>query len=167
MIRKQAGPLTGWIGYTLSDSRRKIGDINDGNWYRSNYDKPHNLVIVANYDISRRLNIGANWIYTSGAPVTLPTGKWEYGNLILPSYSERNGYRLPDYHRLDLSATIIMNRRTTRFHNELNISFYNAYNRKNPFTIYFEPDKEDNNAMKAYKMSMFGIIPAVTWNFRF
>lgn len=167
MIRKQSGKLTGWIGYTLSTARRKIEDINNGDWYRSNYDKPHNLVVVASYDLSPRVNIGANWIFTSGAPITLPTGKWEYGNMILPSYSERNGYRLPDYHRLDLSATIQLNKKPRKFLSEMNISCYNAYNRKNPFTIYFEPDQTDNNTMKAYKLSMFGIIPAVTWNFRF
>ncbi len=167
MIRKQSGKLTGWIGYTLSTARRKIEEINNGDWYRSSYDKPHNLVVVANYDISPRVNLGANWIFTSGAPITLPTGKWEYGNMILPSYSERNGYRLPDYHRLDISATIQLNSKPKKFLSEMNISCYNAYNRKNPFTIYFEPDQTDNNTMKAYKLSMFGIIPAVTWNFRF
>ena len=168
MIRKQTGNLTGWIGYTLSTSRRKIEDINQGDWYKSNYDKPHNLVVVAAYDISPRLNIGTNWVFTSGSPITLPTGKWEYGNVIIPSYSERNGYRLPNYHRLDMSATIRLNKKgNSRFHNELNVSCYNAYNRKNPFTIFFEPDKDNANNLKAYKMSMFGAVPAITWNFRF
>ncbi len=168
LVRKQRGQFTGWIAYTLSRSQRKIDEINNGNWYNTSTDKPHNLTLVANYEISKRLSIGANWVYTTGAPTTLPTGRWEYAGVIAPSYSERNGYRLPDYHRLDLSVNYRFNKNdNARFHNELNISCYNVYNRKNPFTIYFEPESRESHKMQAYALSMFGIVPAITWNFKF
>lgn len=169
LIRKQYGSFTGWIGYTLSKVERRIDEINDGNWYSADYDKPHNLTIVLNYDISERIAMGATWIYTTGAPITLPTGRWEHAGLIMPGYSERNGYRLPDYHRLDISSTIQLNKveKQSRVKSELNFSVYNAYNRKNPFTIFFQPEKPGSNTMKAYALSMFGIVPSVTWNFRF
>lgn len=169
LARKNNGSLTGWIGYTYSKARRKIENINNDNWYDANYDKPHNLTIVLNYELNSRLNLGATWVYTTGGPVTLPTSRWEYAGMIMPGYSERNGYRLPDYHRLDISATIKLNRteKISGFSNELNISAYNAYNRKNPFTIFFTPEEKGSNNMKAYALSMFGIVPSITWNFRF
>ena len=169
LLRKNSGAFTGWIGYTYSKARRRIQSINNDNWYDANYDKPHNLTIVVNYELTERLKLGATWIYTTGAPVTLPTSRWEYAGMIMPGYSERNGYRLPDYHRLDLSATIILNKnkKVSGFTNELNISAYNAYNRKNPFTIFFTPEEKGSSNMKAYALSMFGIVPSLTWNFRF
>jgi hypothetical protein len=168
MARKQYGSFTGWISYTYSKARRTISGINNGNPYDAGHDKPHNLSIVLAYDISERVNIGATWLLTSGAPITLPTGKWEHANMTIPSYSDRNSYRLPAYHRLDLSMTIQMNKKPNpKIKNELNISCYNAYSRKNPFTIFFEEDKNQPGKMKAYQMSMFGIVPSVTWNFKF
>jgi hypothetical protein len=168
MVRKNEGRLTGWVSYTLSDTRRKIDEINNGNWYRANYDKPHNFSIVLNQDLGKKLDVGLNWVYSSGAPVTLPTGRWEYGGVIMPGYSERNGYRLPDYHRLDLSATIQLGTsRNRRMNHELNVSVYNVYSRKNPFTIYFEPEAGNNYNMNAKQLSLFGIVPSVTWNFKF
>lgn len=168
LIRKQEGALTGWIGYTLSKSKRKIDEINNGNWYNSNFDKPHNFTVMANYELRPRVQVGANFVLTSGAPTSLPTARWEYGGVIMPYYSERNGYRLPTYHRLDVSTTIQLNKKeNAKYESELNISIYNIYNRKNPFTIYFEPEEQGSYAVKAYALSMFGIIPSVTWNFKF
>jgi hypothetical protein len=168
MVRKNEGRLTGWVSYTFSSTRRKIDEINNGDWYRANYDKPHNFSVVLNQDLGRRLDVGLNWVYSSGAPVTLPTGRWEYGGVIMPGYSERNGYRLPDYHRLDLSATIQLGiSRERRLNHELNLSVYNVYSRKNPFTIYFEPEEGSTHNMGAKQLSLFGIVPSVTWNFRF
>jgi hypothetical protein len=168
MVRKVEGRLTGWVSYTFSRAQRKISEINDNNWYNANYDKPQNFSLVLNHDLGRRWDIGLNWVYTSGAPVTLPTGRWEYGGVIMPGYSERNGYRLPAYHRLDLSATVQLNKgRNSRLNHELNLSVYNAYNRKNPFTIYFEPEQDNSYNMSAKQLSLFGIVPSATWNFRF
>ena len=169
LLRKEVGRVTGWIGYTLSKVERQIDEVNEGRWYRAHYDKPHNLTLVVNAEASKRLSFGATVVYTTGAPITLPTGRWEHAGMIMPSYSERNGYRLPDYHRMDLSATIQLNRRAreSRVKSELNISVYNVYNRKNPFTIFFAPDEKDGHTMQAYSLSMFGAVPSVTWNFRF
>jgi hypothetical protein len=167
LIRKQQGALTGWIGYTASRVRRKIAEVNDNRWYNANYDKPHNFTAVVNYELNKRISAGATFVFTTGAPVTLPTGRWEHAGMIMPSYSERNGYRLPNYHRLDLSATIALNKPESKLKNDLNISVYNVYNRKNPFTIFFTPEEQGSNTMKAYALSMFGIVPSITWNFRF
>ena len=168
MVRKNEGKLTGWVSYTFSHARRKIDEINNNDWYSANYDKPHNFTLVLNQNMGSKLDIGLNWTYTSGAPLTLPTSRWEYGGIIMPGYSERNGYRLPDYHRLDLSATIQLNSgRRSRLNHELNISVYNVYNRKNPFSIYFEKEEGAGNNMGARQLSLFGIVPSVTWNFRF
>ncbi len=168
MVRKNEGRITGWISYTLSSSRRKIDEINNSNWYNANYDKPHNFSLVINRDMNRRLDIGLNWVYSTGAPLTLPTGRWEYGGIIMPGYSERNGYRLPHYHRLDISATLQLSSPENRaLNHELNISVYNAYNRKNPFTMYFVAEEGSSHGMGARQLSLFGIVPSVTWNFRF
>jgi len=102
----QKDKFNGWISYTLSKSTRKIGEINDGNAYPSSYDKPHNIAFVANYDWSKRIAIGLNWVFASGSPVTFPTGRAIYGNKIVPVYSDRNSYRMHSYHRLDLRVTL-------------------------------------------------------------
>ena len=167
MLRKNTGPLTGWISYTLSKSRRKADDIYDGNWYRSPYDKPHNISIVANYELSKKWSVSANWVYASGTPVTYPTGRFQIENNYVPIYSGRNEYRYPDYHRLDLSATCQLSKPGKRFKHELNFSLYNAYGRKNPWTIMFEQEDNDPNTLYAEKVYLFTFIPSVTWNFTF
>ena len=168
LIRKQQGKFTGWISYTLSKSERKIPEINYGNVYPSTYDKPHNLAIVGNYDLSKRFVVSATWVYTTGAPVTFPTGRYEYENMIIPIYSDRNGYRMPDYHRLDLSVTLKSKEKPNkRRRSELNVSVYNVYNRHNAWMITFSQDPENPDITKAEKVYVFPIIPSLTWNFFF
>lgn len=168
MLRKQEGKFNGWISYTLSRSERKINGINNGAYYRANCDKTHNISVVANYQISSRLSASANWVFITGAPVTLPAGKFEYGNVVVPVYSERNGYRLPDYHRLDLSLTLKGKEKPgRRLQSEWNLSVYNAYYRKNAFSISFAPQKGNPSQMEAYKTYLFPIIPAITYNVKF
>jgi hypothetical protein len=168
LLRKQEGRLNGWISYTLSKSERKVEGINDNAYYPANCDKPHNLAIVVNYSINERVSVSANWVYSSGAPVTMPTGKFEYGNINVPIYSGRNGYRLPDYHRLDLSLTLKGKERPdVRWRGEWNFSVYNAYYRKNAFSISFAPDKDNPSQMVASKVYLFPVIPAVTYNVKF
>ncbi len=168
MVRLTKGPVTGWISYTLSKAERQIKEINDGNPYPAPYDKPNDISVVVNYDISQRLTIGANWVYSTGSPVTFPTGRAIYGNKIVPIYSDRNQYRMPDYHRLDISATLRGKERDgKKFYGEWNFSVYNAYARKNAWAINFVQDSEDSNKTYAEKTYLFSIIPSITYNFHF
>ncbi|MDH6356695.1 TonB-dependent receptor [Parabacteroides sp. PF5-9] len=167
MLRKNSGPLTGWVSYTLSKSRRKADDINEGAWYRSPYDKPHNISVVATYELSRKWSVSANWVYSTGMPVTYPTGRYQIEDNYVPIYSGRNEYRYPDYHRLDLSATLQLSKPGKRFRNELNFSLYNAYGRKNPWTISFMEDEDQPGVMYGEMVYLFSFIPSITWNFNF
>lgn len=167
-VRKQTGSLTGWVSYTLSKSERKIDDINQGNYYSSNCDKPNNISVVLSYALSGRLSLSASWVYTSGAPVTLPAGKYIYGNAIVPVYSGRNGSRLPDYHRMDISATLKgKDKPGKKIKGEWNFSVYNVYNRKNTFSVSFEQSKDSPSQTEAYKVYLFPVIPAISYNVKF
>ncbi len=167
MLRKNSGKLNGWISYTLSTSKRQVNEINNGKWYRSPYDKPHNISVVVNYELSPRWNMSANWVYTSGTPVTFPTGKFLVENSYIPIYSGRNEYRYPAYHRLDLSVTRVLSKPGNRFKNELNFSLYNAYGRKNPWTILFKQEKDKPNTSYAEMIYLFSFVPSITYNFTF
>jgi hypothetical protein len=168
MVRKNEGKLTGWVSYTYSRSFREIPEINEGNRYNAPYDKPHSVNIVANYDISKRLSASATWVYSTGLPVTFPTGRAIVGNAILPIYSNRNAYRMPDYHRLDLSISLMGKEKPgKRWHGEWNFSLYNAYNRHNSWAINFTQDSMDPNITYAEKTYLFAIIPSLTYNFKF
>jgi hypothetical protein len=168
MIRKNEGMLTGWISYTYSRAYREIPEINNGNKYRAPYDKPHAVSVVVNYDITKRLNTSATWVYATGLPVTFPTGRASVGSVILPIYSDRNAYRMPDYHRLDFSVTLKGKEKPDKkWHGEWNFSIYNAYNRHNAWSINFTGDSENPDVTYAEKTYLFAIIPAVTYNFKF
>jgi hypothetical protein len=168
LVRKQQGKLTGWISYTLSKTERKIPEINDGKVYVSSYDRPHSISIVGSYDLGKRWNFAATWVYASGTPVTFPTGRYEQGNMIVPIYSERNGYRMPDYHRMDLSITLKSKEKPNkRLSSELNLSIYNVYNRHNPWMIIFSEDETFVANTTAESFYILPILPALTWNFHF
>ena len=168
MIRKNEGKLTGWISYTYSRSFRIIPEINDGNRYNAPYDKPHAINVVGNYDFTKRISASATWVYATGIPVTFPTGRAIIGNAIIPIYSNRNAYRMPDYHRLDLSVTLKGKEKPgKKWHGEWNLSVYNAYNRHNSWSINFTEDSNNPNVTYAEKTYLFSIIPALTYNFKF
>lgn len=167
MLKKNSGKLTGWVSYTNAHAKRQVDEINNGAWYRSPYDKPHNISIVANYELSRKWSLGANWVYASGSPVTYPTGKYWADGSNVPLYSGRNEYRYPAYHRLDLSATVKLSKPDKKFKSDLNFSLYNAYGRKNPWMIMFRQDKDQPNVTYAEKFYLFTFIPSITWNFTF
>ncbi len=168
LIRKQVGKLTGWVSYTLSKTKRRIEAINDGKPYSSSYDKPHNISVILNYELSKRLSIGLNWVYSSGNPVTFPVGRFEHYNTYVPIYSGRNEYRMPDYHRMDLSLNYTFGKiKNNQRRSELNLSIYNVYNRKNAWAITFREDEEKPNTTKAIKTYLFPILPALTYNFYF
>ena len=167
-VKLQLDKWNGWVSYTLSRSERQIDGINQNKVYLSPHDKLHNLSVVLSYDISKRLNVGANWVFATGSPVTFPTGKYVYGNTVVPVYSDRNSYRMPDYHRLDLSLTLKgKDKPGRRWHTEWNFSVYNAYARKNAWVINFKQDENDPSVTIAEETYLFTIIPSVTFNFNF
>ena len=168
LVRWNENHFSGWISYTLSRSRRQISGINQGKPYNSPYDKPNDVSVVMNYDLTKRLLIGANWIFSSGMPTTFPIGRYEILHRILPLYSGRNDYRLDDYHRLDLSLTLRGKRKSGRsWHSEWNLSIYNAYGRKNTWAINFVQDEKNPEVTYAEKTYLFSVVPALTYNFKF
>lgn len=168
MVKKTSGNLTGWVSYTWSKAMRKIPGINNGNPYSAPYDRPNDISIVLNYVLNKNVSFGATWVYATGQPVTFPVGRFVYNNTVIPVYTERNSYRFPDYHRLDLSFTYKFNPESEkRWKSELNVSMYNAYWRKNPYMITFTSDPVDPNVTYAEMTYLFGIIPSITYNFKF
>lgn len=168
LVRRNTGRLSGWVSYTWSRTFRQIKEINIGRKYPASYDRPHDISIVASYAVNDRLNVGATWVYATGSPVTFPTGRFVIGSTIAPVYSDRNAYRLPDYHRLDLSASWKNKPKTGRYWTgEWNLSVYNAYYRKNPWVINFVPDPKNPNVTYAEMTYLFAIVPAITYNFKF
>lgn len=182
MLKKNTGRTTGWISYTLSRTRRQVDGINGGLPYHARYDRTHDLAIVATYQLSSRLSVSGNWVYATGTAVSLPAGRYQINGLSVPYYDpfKRNAYRMPDYHRLDLSAVLEgKNKKNRRWQSSWSFSVYNAYARKNAFAITFEHvvnndpdyDREDGPVItkeaKAVKTYLFSIIPAVTYNFKF
>lgn len=168
LARKNDGKLTGWMSYTYSRSIRKIEAINNGNPYPAPYDKPHALSIVTSYTFTKRFSASLTWVYATGIPVTFPTGRAIIGNTIIPIYSDRNSFRMPDYHRLDFSATLkSKNIKNKRWNSEWNFSVYNAYNRHNAWSINFVQEGGDSYTTYAEKTYLFSIIPAITYNFKF
>jgi hypothetical protein len=168
MIRKNEGTLNGWVSYTYASASRKADEINNGEWYRSPYDKPNNISIVMNYELSPRWIVSANWVYATGMPVTYPVGRYEIEGRYVPIYSKRNESRYPDYHRLDVSATWAFKPKPEkRFKSELNFSLYNAYGRHNPWTIFFRQEKDNPDQSYAEMLYLFSFVPSVTWNFSF
>jgi len=167
-IKYDTRKFSGWISYTYSRTMREIPEINEGRPYPAPYDKPHDVAVVFSYDITDRLVMAANWIYSTGIPFTMPTGRYKVLGNILPLYTGRNEYRLPDYHRLDLSLTIKgKEKQDRRWSGEWNFSIYNAYARKNVWTINFIQDDRQPDLTYAEMTYLFSIIPAITYNFKF
>lgn len=167
MVRVPEGKLNGWVSYTWSRAFREIKEINDSNPYPAPYDSPNDVSVVMNFEASRRISLSANWVYSTGKPVTFPTGRAVIDGTIVPIYSDRNAYRMRDYHRLDLSLTLRQKPKDQRFNWDLVFSVYNAYNRHNAWAINFVQDKDNPYTTYAEMTYLFGIIPAITFNFRF
>ncbi|MFZ4106429.1 TonB-dependent receptor [Flavobacterium sp.] len=174
MFRKNTGKFSGWIAYTLSRSEQKtpgrtaseIG-INNGNWYRSAYDKTHNLAVTSSYKWNKKWNFGANFTLQTGQPVTYPNGQYTYQGITVPSYGMRNENNLPLYHHLDISATLTpKHNEAKKWKGEWVFSIYNLYARKNAASIRFRQN-QDSGQNEAIKLSIFGIVPAVSYNFKF
>ncbi len=168
LLRKNSGKLNGWVSYTYSRTYRQIDGINSGVAYRAPYDRPHDISVVLNYNLNEQISLGLTWVYLTGQPITFPVGRFVYGNTVVPFYSGRNDYRMPDYHRLDLSVTWREKLNPgKKWHNEFNFSIYNAYNRKNAWIINFQSDTKDPSITYAEMTYLFGIIPSFTYNFKF
>jgi hypothetical protein len=167
MIKKNTGRLTGFANYTLSRSERTIPEINKGKTYLAPYDKTHVINTTATYNLSKKVNVSAIWTFSTGLPTTYPTGRFAVGDEYFPIYSGRNEYRRPNYDRLDLSLNYIPNPDSKkRWKGEWNFSIYNVYNRKNPWTIVYRQN-DDTGIPYAEMMYLFGIVPSVTYNFKF
>ena len=166
LFRKKTGRLTGWISYTLSKTERKIDGINNNQWYNARQDRTHDIAIVAMYQLNEKWTLSANWIFYTGDAVTYPSGKYTIDNEVYFYYSERNGYRMPNYHRLDIGATKQLTR-GKRFSSELNFSVYNAYGRANAYQISFRESETDPTKTEAVKTSLFTFVPSISYNFKF
>jgi hypothetical protein len=165
LLEKTKGKLTGWLSYTLSKSERQFDEINNGTWFSARQDRTHDISIVGIYEVTPRLSLSASWVYNTGDAVTFPVGKYFIDDNLVNLYSERNGDRMPDYHRLDLGATLKLNTKKESNSSELNLSIYNAYHRLNAYSITF--DENQAGTTEATRLALFGIVPSVTWNFKF
>lgn len=166
LLRKKKGRLTGWVGYTLSKSERKIDGINHNDWYNAYQDRTHDISVVAMYALNQKWLLSADWVYNTGNAVSFPSGKYEADGRTVYYYSERNGYRMPAYHRLDISATVKLAQRK-RFSSELAFGVYNAYARNNAYIITFRDNKDDPNKTEAVRTTLFSAVPFVSYNFKF
>ncbi len=174
LFKKNTGKLQGWIAYTLSKSEQKTPGrtpietgINNGEWYNSAWDKTHDISVTGQYELTNKWSFGANFIFQTGIPTTYPEGQYEYNGVVVPVYEARNSSRLSAFHRMDLSATWTPKPESTkRWKGEWVFSIYNAYNRKNAASVSFR-ENTDINQNEAVRLSIFGIIPSVTYNFKF
>ena len=168
LLKKKVGRLTGWIGYTLSKTERKINGINNNNYYNARQDRTHDLSIVGIYKYKPRLTLSGVFVYSTGNAVTFPRGKYFLNGQTIFLYTERNSYRMPAYHRLDLSATLEEKlHKKHKFHSSWTFGLYNAYGHQNPFSIEFKNDPKDPANTIAERTTLFSFVPSVTWNFKF
>lgn len=166
LIKKKAGKFTGWVSYTLSKTEKKINGINNNRWYNARQDRTHEIAIVGSYQLTSKWTISANWVYYTGDAVTFPAGKYRIDDQTIFYYTERNGYRMPSYHRLDLGATCELKKKK-RWSSELTFSLYNAYGRENAYAINFQDNPDDPSRTEAVRFALFKFIPSISYNFKF
>ena len=172
-VKRNTGVVNGWISYTLAKTERQVDGINNGNWYPTRFDKRHTFTSVLLFDPPRakRWNFSATFTFATGTPGTFPTNRFEYEGYVIPQNygNTRNNYRIPAYHRLDLAATLKGRVRPgKRKEDNWVFSVYNAYGRKNAFSVYFQPNGDSPRVTEAIRYSVFGtLIPSVTYNFKF
>ena len=172
MVKKLTGKINGWVSYTYSRSLVQVNNqttsdiVNNGKYYPSNFDKPHDFAMIGNYRFSRRFSSSLNFTYNTGRPITLPLAQYTLGNSTRVYYSERNAYRVPDFYRVDFALNFEGNHKVKKLaHSSFTFSVYNLTGRRNPYSIYF---KSVNGELRGYKLSIFGQpIPTLTYNFRF
>ncbi|SES06879.1 TonB-dependent receptor [Pedobacter rhizosphaerae] len=165
-FKKKFGKLNGWVGYTLSRTERKFAELNNGKYFPSRQDRTHDVSVVGIYNISQRWTFSSSFIYSTGNAVTFPAGKYVVGGQTTYYYTERNAGRMPYNMRLDVSATL-EGKKHKRYQSSWNFGVYNLLARKNPYSIEFIDDPNDPRKTAAQQTSLFGLIPSVTWNFKF
>ena len=169
-IKKAQGKFNGWIGYTLSRTERQFDNLNTGpEWFPTRYDRTHDLEVVAIYDMSDRLSFSGTFVYATGQATTIVESFYVLDGDFHTLYGDRNGYRMAPYHRMDVSATW-KNKPEKKFESSWNVSVYNVYSRKNPYFIYTDISGDLNSGdltVQAKQVSIFPIIPSITWNFKF
>lgn len=171
MLKKNAGKLTGWVSYFYSRSLLRTASnenaekINNGEWYPNNFDQPHNLTILGNYELSKRVSTSLNFNYNTGRPITLPVAKFDYAGSERIYFSERNAYRIPDYFRMDFSINLEGNHKVRKLaHSSWSMGVYNVLGRQNPYSVFFTPV---NGVLQGYQLSIFARpIPFITYNFK-
>lgn len=169
-LKKRLGALTGWIGYTLSKTTRTFDEINNGETFVAKYDRVHDLSVTATYEFNKKWTLGSVFVYATGNSITLPEQRYFINGEVVVDYGERNSYRLIPYHRIDLSATYTPHKPNSKVKTSWVFSVYNIYNRKNPYFLYFDTDgdvQEGNFTTTAKQVSLFPIIPSITWNVKF
>lgn len=171
LVNKVKGRFTGWVGYTLSWTWRKFSPLNEGEKYPAKYDRRHDLSVVANYEVSKKWKLGAVFVYGTGNAITLPERFYLINGVLTQEYSKLNQYRMKAYHRMDLSATYTpVQKKKRKVESYWVFSIYNTYSRLNPYFIYFDQEGSAYNGtleVKARQVSLFPVLPAVTWNFKF
>ena len=165
-FKKRQGRLTGWISYTLSRTEKEIDGINNDSWYPAKQDQTHNIAIVAIYKANKKWTFSSNWVYNTGNAVTFPNGKYEVNGITAFYYTQRNGYRMPAYHRLDFSATL-QGKKKKKWEGSWTFSLYNVYGRENAYSIQFQDNPDDPTKTQAVQTSLFRWVPSVTYNFKF
>ncbi len=169
LLKKSKGKLTGWIAYTLAKTTREIDGINDGNPYPSSYDRTHDFALVSTYQLNKQWNFAANFVYATGNPTSYPVAKYTMQGNQIYEYSARNSNRIPEYHRLDISATFDFRKNAKRrLKQSLNFSLYNVYGRRNAYSITPQASETNKNQTEFVQLSIIGApIPSVTYNLKF
>jgi hypothetical protein len=176
-VEKVKGRMTGWVSYTLSRSELQVDGINRNDWYVSNYDKTHDVSVVAQFKLNDKWNFGGNFAFMTGRPITYPDSRYVFEGIVVPNYTNRNGARTQAYHRLDLSATLVPDKKDKVFfffnrpdtwESSWTFSLYNAYGRRNPYSIFFRQNENNPAQTEAVRLSIFGsVIPGITYNLKF
>ena len=165
-FKKKTGDLTGWISYTWSKTLREFDGIDFGDAYSTSWDRRHDLSLVGIYQLNKKWSMSAAFVYYTGNAITFPIGKYEVDGETVFRYGKRNADRMPDYHRLDLGATKEI-KNTDRYESSLTFSLYNAYGRKNAFSIEFRENEDDPTKTAAVKTTLFTFVPSITFNLKF
>lgn len=165
-LKKKYGKFNGWIGYSLSRTERTFAAIDKGNYFPAKQDRTHDISVVGMYEFSKKWTFSATWVYYTGNAVTFPSGKYIINGQVVNYYTEKNGYRMPAYHRLDVGATW-QRKKTEKFESSWTFSIYNVYARENAYSISFKQDPNDPSKTQAEQLSLFRIIPSFTYNFKF